>query len=167
MDVFMNSIVTLDRGKLTTTTKLIADVFGKVHRNVMRDVSLLECSDNFRAVNFEQSEYQTERGKTYKCFNMTRDGFVFLCMGFTGKKAAVWKEKYIAAFNEMEKGLLNVDSEMTRLSNQGKELKRLGSDWSKFGHDINKQKKAHDKSVSELIDKVQGKLDFKQGTDNG
>jgi Rha family phage regulatory protein len=156
----MNSIVTLDKGKLTTSSKIISDVFGKVHRNVMRDVELLECSDQFRALNFEQSEYVTERGKTYKCFNMTRDGFVFLCMGFTGKKAAEWKEKYISAFNEMEKGLLNVDAEMTKLSNQGKQIKELGSEWSKFGHQINKQKKAHDKSVLELVDKVQLKLGF-------
>lgn len=157
----MNSIVTLDKGKLTTTTKIVADVFGKIHRDVIRAIDDLDCSEEFSLRNFEQSEYKTERGKTYKCFNMTRDGFVFLCMGFTGKKAAAWKEKYISAFNEMEKGLMNVDSEMTRLSNQGNELKRLGSDWSKFGHDINKQKKAHDKSVDELINKVQGKLDFK------
>ena len=127
----------------------------------MRDIGLLECSDKFREINFEQSDYVTERGKTYKCFNMTRDGFTFLCMGFTGKKAAQWKEKYISTFNEMEKGLLNVDAEMTRLSNQGKKIKKLGSEWSNFGHQINKQKKQHDKSVNELISKVQYKLDLK------
>ena len=86
---------------------------------------------------------------------------VFLCMGFTGKKAGEWKEKYIAAFNEMEKGLLNVDIEITRLSKQGKEIKQLGSEWSKFGHQINKQKKAHDLAVIGLVDKVQFKLDLK------
>ena len=47
---------------------------------------------------------------------------------------------------------------MTRLSNQGKEIKKLGSEWSSFGHMINKQKKAHDKSVNALVDKVQLKL---------
>jgi phage regulator Rha-like protein len=36
-------------------------------------------------------------------YYVTRDGFSFLAMGFTGKKAAQWKEKYIAAFNAMEK----------------------------------------------------------------
>jgi Rha family phage regulatory protein len=154
----MSSIVLLDKERLTTTSKIVSDVFGKVHRNVMRDIEQLDCSDEFRALNFEQSEYKTERGKVYKCHNMTKDGFYFLCMGFTGKKAAKWKEAFIGAFNEMEKGLLNVDSEMTRLSNQGKQLKQLGSEWSKFGHDINKQKKAHDKSVLELVDKVQLKL---------
>jgi hypothetical protein len=34
-------------------------------------------------------------------YEMTRDGFTFLAMGFTGKEAARWKEAYIAAFNAM------------------------------------------------------------------
>lgn len=33
---------------------------------------------------------------------MTRDGFVFLAMGYRGKKAAQFKELYIRRFNEME-----------------------------------------------------------------
>ncbi|EOT9412018.1 Rha family transcriptional regulator, partial [Escherichia coli] len=35
----------------------------------------------------------------------TRDGFAFLAMGFTGKRAAQFKEAYINAFNQMEKQL--------------------------------------------------------------
>ena len=157
----MNELVKNNNGSLLTTSKIIADVFGKAHRKVTRDINELDCSDEFRAANFGQSSYTSPQNKVLKCFDITRDGMVFLCMGFTGKKAAQWKEKYIAAFNEMEKGLLSVDSEMTRLSNQGTELKKLGGQWSKFGHDISKQKKAHDKSVIELIGKVQGTLDFK------
>lgn len=34
---------------------------------------------------------------------MTRDGFMFLVMGYRGKKAAALKELYIKRFNEMEK----------------------------------------------------------------
>jgi len=156
----MNGLVKVNDGELMTTSKIIADVFGKSHRKVTRDINELDCSEEFRAANFGQSSYTSPQNKVLKCFNVTRDGMVFLCMGFTGKKAAQWKEKYISAFNEMEKGLLNVDAEMTRLSNQGKQIKELGSEWSKFGHQINKQKKAHDKSVLELVDKVQLKLGF-------
>lgn len=154
----MNDLVKINNGELMTTSKIISDVFGKSHRKVTRDIAELHCSDEFRAANYVQSYYTSPQNKVLKCFDITRDGMVFLCMGFTGKKAAEWKEKYICAFNEMEKGLLNVDSEMTRLSNQGKELKKLGSEWSLFGRQINKQKKAHDKSVLELVDKVQLKL---------
>ena len=159
----MSDLVKNNNGELLTTSKIISDVFGKSHRKVIRDINELGCSDKFREANFGQSSYTSPQNKVLKCFDITRDGMVFLCMGFTGKKAAEWKEKYISAFNDMEKGLLNVDSEMTRLSNQGKEIKLLGSEWAKFGHNINKQKKAHDKSVSSLIDKVQCKLDFKGG----
>ena len=31
-------------------------------------------------------------------YEMTRDGFVYLAMGFTGKKAAEFKERYIGDF---------------------------------------------------------------------
>ncbi|EGD1134269.1 Rha family transcriptional regulator, partial [Escherichia coli] len=37
------------------------------------------------------------------CYQITRDGFAFLAMGFTGKRAAQFKEAYINAFNQMEK----------------------------------------------------------------
>jgi hypothetical protein len=39
-------------------------------------------------------------------YEMTHDGFSFLCMGFTGPKAAHWKELYIKAFNAMKEELL-------------------------------------------------------------
>jgi len=158
---FIMDLVSIKGNELTTTSKIISDAFGKVHRNITRDIEKLDCSDSFRAHNFEQSYYLSPQNKKIPCFNITKDGFYFLCMGFTGKKAAKWKESFISTFNQMEKGLLNVDAEMTNLSNQGKELKLLGSQWSKFGHEIHKQKKDHTKSVDELIGKVQLKLDIK------
>jgi phage regulator Rha-like protein len=45
-------------------------------------------------------------------YYVTRDGFAFLAMGFTGKKAAQFKERYIAAFNAMEKKLMGDMREM-------------------------------------------------------
>jgi Rha family phage regulatory protein len=156
-------IVTNNNGELMTTSKIISDVFGKAHRDVCRAVNQLDCSDEFRARNYAQSSYTSPQQKVLKCFAITRDGFSFLCMGFTGKKAAEWKEKYINTFNEMEKGLLNVDAEMTRLEINGKQLKSLGSEWGAFGRMINKEKKSHDQAVKSLIDTVQGKLDFNGG----
>ena len=160
----MNDLVKNNNGELLTNSKTVFDHFAVTggHRYIMKKIEQLIADEpEFGALNYLHSSYTSPQNKVLKCFDMTRDGFAMIAMGLTGKKANEWKIKFIGAFNEMEKGLLNVDSEMTRLSNQGKELKRLGSEWSKFGHDINKQKKSHDKSVNELIDKVQGKLDFK------
>ncbi len=45
-------------------------------------------------------------GRKLPCYNInTRDGFQPLAMGFTGKRAAQFKEAYINAFNQMEKQL--------------------------------------------------------------
>ncbi|HGJ5890835.1 MAG TPA: Rha family transcriptional regulator [Arsenophonus apicola] len=38
-------------------------------------------------------------------YEMTKNGFIFLVMGFTGKKAAQFKEAYIAEFDKMESEL--------------------------------------------------------------
>lgn len=157
--MFILEIVKNENGKLTTTSKIISDVFGKVHKKVILAIDNLECSDKFRFANYSKSFYMSPQNKKIKCYDITEDGFYFLCMGFTGKKAAEFKESFIETFKQMRNGLLNIDSEMTKLSKQGEELKRLGGEWSRFGHQINKEKKAHDKSVAELINKVQLKLD--------
>ena len=54
---------------------------------------------------FHLTEYTTSQNKKLPMYLMNRDGFSFLVMGFTGKKADEWKLKYIAAFNAMEKQL--------------------------------------------------------------
>lgn len=157
----MVDLVTLKDGSAVTNSKVVSDVFGKVHRDVVRAINNLDCSKEFRARNFAQSHYISPQNKKLKCFEITRDGFAFLCMGFTGSKAAKWKEAYIKAFNKMERGLLNIDSRMSKLSSDGEKLKQLGSEWSEFGHRIRKEKKNHQKQVEILINEVQGKLDFK------
>lgn len=93
-------------GQITTTSQQIAAHFGKAHRSVLLAIRRLECSDEFRLHNFVQSSYRNEQGKEQPCYRLTRDGFVFLAMGFTGKDAAQWKEAYITAFNKMEQELL-------------------------------------------------------------
>lgn len=81
----------------------VAKVFKKEHNKVLRDIRELDCSEEFRLSNFGQSSYANEQGKKQPCCAMTRDGFVFLCMGYRGKKAAMFKELYIKRFNEMER----------------------------------------------------------------
>ena len=82
---------------------VVAEMFERDHKNVLRDIREMECSENFRQLNFEQSFYKNGQGKRQPCVNMTRDGLTFLVMGYRGKRAAVFKEAYIQRFNEMEK----------------------------------------------------------------
>ncbi len=120
-------------GNVITTSKVIADAFGKVHRDVTKAIRNLHCSDDFRVRNFTQSTYLSKQNKELDCFNITRDGFSFLCMGFEGEKAGAWKEKYIAAFNEMEKALLNPPNSMAALNELTKKIEEDKEIASKCG----------------------------------
>ena len=80
----------------------VARFFEKRHDNVIRDIENLDCSAEFRLLNFEEIKYKDEKGRKQKAVAMTRDGFTFLAMGYRGKKAAHFKELYIRRFNEME-----------------------------------------------------------------
>lgn len=80
----------------------VAERFEKEHKNVIRDIKNLECSEEFAALNFEPGSYKDSQNQERPQYFMTRDGFVFLAMGFIGKRAARFKEAYINEFNRME-----------------------------------------------------------------
>ena len=89
-------------GTLKTSSLNVAAIFGKNHKNVLRAIDNLDCSPEFTALNFEPSEYLDPTGRSVRMFDLTKDGFTFLVMGFTGEGAAIYKEAYIARFNAME-----------------------------------------------------------------
>lgn len=91
--------------RLFVTSLEISNHFAKQHKDVLKAVDNLECSQEFRRRNFAPSSYNNSQNKAQPMYEITRDGFVFLCMGFTGAQAAVWKERYIEAFNQMETAL--------------------------------------------------------------
>lgn len=84
-------------------SRYVAKFFEKRHDDVLKSIRNLDCSEEFRLRNFAESSYKNEQGKKQPCYCMTRDGFVFLAMGYRGKKAAKFKELYIRRFNEMER----------------------------------------------------------------
>ncbi|PUE08977.1 hypothetical protein B9Z51_08565 [Limnohabitans sp. T6-5] len=103
--------LTVIDGNITTTSLQVSEHFGKRHDLVLRAIRNLECSAEFRLRNFAETVETRENPSggariPSPAFSITRDGFVFLAMGFTGKEAAQWKEAYITAFNRMERELI-------------------------------------------------------------
>lgn len=100
----MNEIILQNNnGQILASSRDVAEKFGKEHDKVCRDIKkLLKSQPTKLASEFIESEYLTDRGRTYTEYLLTRDGFSLLCMGFTGDKALEWKLKYIEAFNKME-----------------------------------------------------------------
>ena len=83
----------------------MAAYFGKQHKNVLRDIDTLIEQVSACALNFEPTSERQQAGaamRELRSYNMDRDGFTLLAMGFTGPRALQFKLQYIRAFNAME-----------------------------------------------------------------
>lgn len=85
----------------------------------------------FFRTNFLPGEYLYKAGNKAQnvapMYYLTRDGFAYLAMGFTGKEAALWKVRYINLFNLMAEKLARsrVDSAATEADSLRQEMSWL------------------------------------------
>ena len=110
----LNALVQVKNNQVVTSSLIVAEHFGKKHKDVLRAIKALDCSGDFTERNFAPcmyiSELQNGVKKQNPLYYLTCDGFTFLAMGFTGKIAARFKEEYINAFNDMEQALRENDN---------------------------------------------------------
>ncbi|MBF0032850.1 hypothetical protein HAX39_09655 [Citrobacter freundii] len=106
--------VAIRANRVVTDSISVAEFFEKRHDNVMDKIRavMAECDPSWRLLNFQETSYQRDNpnggpGISTPMIELTRDAFVLIAMGFTGKKALQWKIRYIEAFNEMEAELLH------------------------------------------------------------
>ena len=102
----MNELINIKNNEAVTTSLRVAENFGKQHKTVLRKIEQIlketEPAQN-GARCFHKSTYIDVKGESRPMYFLNRDGFTFLVMGFTGKKATEWKWKFIEAFNQMER----------------------------------------------------------------
>lgn len=98
-----------ESNQVLTNSLLVAEKFGKEHRNVMQSInSLINSAENSAVLKmFVISSYVASNNKENPMYIMNRDGFTLLAMGFTGEKALQFKLEYINAFNKMEETINN------------------------------------------------------------
>ena len=164
----MNELITVVDGKAVVTSKQVADHFGKQHRNVLVDIkNLLSDSGEFGELNYLLTTYISSQNKELPCYEMTRDGFTLLAMGYTGKDALLWKVKYIEAFNAMERELLSGNAKFGSVMDALNEACKLMQDdkekASVFGSGLSEWKrvrKEHMDRVNKLQEDVQMLLNF-------
>ena len=103
----VSSQIRVENGIAQVSSRDIAANFGKRHDNVLRAIENLECSSEFRRLNFEAKKIKVLNGAREETseYLLTYDGCVLVTMGFTGRQAMEFKEAYIRAFNEMERQL--------------------------------------------------------------
>ena len=100
-------VVILHDGKAVTTSQAVAEYFGKQHKNVLQSIeNLLPQLPDEHKLNFQQASFEVAQPNggttTYPAYELTRDAFTLLAMGFTGKAALAFKLAYIEAFNKLE-----------------------------------------------------------------
>lgn len=129
-----NNLVFINDSKPMTDSLTIALAFEKRHDKVLRDIRSLKCSEPFRLANFGESSYENKQGRKMPSYVITFDGFAMLAMGYTGKKAMEFKERYINEFNrtrhilesqKKEQLLLEIESDATLLSYEQKQIQAV------------------------------------------
>jgi len=112
-------------GFVTADSREVAKHFEKRHADLLRAIdALMEgmCIFAQTPLYIESSYVHDQNGETYRKFDMTRDGFSLLVMGFTGPKALAWKLKYIDAFNALERRALTPPTTAEQLLQQAQLL---------------------------------------------
>jgi Rha family phage regulatory protein len=122
--------LTVIDGKAIVTSLHIAQVFSKTHGHVLRDIEevIKRCQAEFVKSNFGLSSYMSDQNKPLPMYNLTRDGFTLVAMGFNGAKAFEFKIAYINAFATMEKSLIELEGKGTGQSlNRNNSFKALAN----------------------------------------
>lgn len=152
--------------KTVTTSETVAKVFGKRHSDVLRAIEhlLANSPDDFTKRNFalcfKNNKLQNRKPQPY--FEMTKNGFVLLVMGFTGKKAVQFKIAYIEAFDymaeELAKGGNVLLEQYYQLLDEYKSDKRFASLCSKGLNQWKDKKPLLEATLKVFEDKLQIEL---------
>ncbi|MTK63862.1 MAG: Rha family transcriptional regulator [Methanobacterium sp.] len=95
-------VVHVKDGKVFANSRDVADFFGKRHADVLRDINVIRQATDADLRWFTHAPYEDAKGELRAAYDMTRDGFTLLVMGYTGPKAMEFKVRYIQQFNTMD-----------------------------------------------------------------
>lgn len=103
----MNNLINVrkENDVLVVSSREVASNFNKQHKNVIQSIENLIAENSALKSMLIETTYTSDRGRDYKEYLLTRDGFTLVVMGFTGAMALDWKLLYISAFNRMEEAL--------------------------------------------------------------
>lgn len=108
----MNALVEQTSFGITTSSRTVAEVFTKDHKEVLRSIDELlskgrdQCARNFARTSVDVPMPQGRGVRQVRAFEMNRDGFCLLAFGFTGEEALDWKLAYLDAFRRMEEEIV-------------------------------------------------------------
>ena len=107
--IMTTSLVRLENGQAITTSLQVAEYFDKQHKNIIQSINNLnlQLDKEFNELNFQRVKYFDAKGEERTYYNLTRDAFTLLAMGFTGAKALQFKLAFLNAFNQLERQVIH------------------------------------------------------------
>ncbi|MCC8435430.1 ORF6C domain-containing protein [Brevibacillus sp. M2.1A] len=109
----MNQLQVIQQnGQLLVDSREVAEMTGKQHNNLLRDidgyVAILNQNSNMSSDHFFiESSYYSGTGKQYKCYLLTRKGCDMVANKMTGEKGVLFTAAYVTKFEEMERQVAN------------------------------------------------------------
>ena len=96
---------------ITLTSMEVADMIGKEHKNLMRDIrgyiKILEDSSNLSSQEFFiESTYFNSQNKEQPCYKITKKGCEICANKLQGKKGVLFTAEYVERFNDMEQEII-------------------------------------------------------------
>ncbi len=140
-------VLSIKDGNVVANSRDVADYFEKDVRHVHEAIRNLEKNAReFVSANFRPFKINDLTGVSVAHYDMTKDGFTLLAMGFTGERALKFKLAYIKQFNAMEDELRNrsisapyvpipdsAEMEFIRLAKQVKGERFASALWDQMG----------------------------------
>ena len=99
-----NKLVFVKENEVVTDSVTIAEMFGKNHDDVLKDVrrQMEYAGEDFSLGNLSESNYTNSRGRTYPKYDLTEEAFTLIAFSYNTKEAVQTKIRFIQEFKRMK-----------------------------------------------------------------
>ncbi|MED3022370.1 MULTISPECIES: ORF6C domain-containing protein [Bacillus cereus group] len=147
----VSEFVFMEGSQVVTDSLTMAQMFGKEHKNVIRDVEvqlekLVEANEiEWGQLNFEHTQYQHYQNKQwYPKFNLTEDAFAIVAMSYITPEAMKMKIKFLQEFKRMKEHIQKLQQQPKSVEDaiiySMTELKQMKSRQDHTEEEMNKMK---------------------------
>lgn len=147
----ISEFVFIEGSQVVTDSLTMAQMFGKEHKNVIRDVEvqiekLIEANEmEWGQLNFERTQYQHHQNKQwYPKFNLTEDAFAIVAMSYITPEAMKMKIKFLQEFKRMKEHIQKLQQQPKSVEDaiiySMTELKQIKSRQDHTDEEMNKMK---------------------------
>lgn len=122
----MKELVFIENEKVVTDSLTIADMFGKQHGHIIRDIKnqIELAGEEFAHSNFGACYYTDKNNRQRPKYNLTEEAFTLVVFSYNTREAVQTKIKFIQEFKRMREALSNINVPSYSIENPIERAKR-------------------------------------------